>query len=102
MLTNIIAGGIRCVEIFCIENKAGNPQPPKANGVSEAEPRRCGDFTAFFQKNTHMFGIVCSIAPLPPVAAPMINNKFCYITLIGLGYITITESSTFLTFFDTR
>jgi len=57
LLKNVKAGGIRYVEILCIENKAGawgqSSQPLKADGVSGAEPRRCGDFTVclfFFQK----------------------------------------------------
>jgi len=27
--------------------------PPEANGVRGRSPRRCGDFTDFFFKNTH-------------------------------------------------
>jgi len=54
MLTNVKAGGMKCVETICIENKAGvwgqSSQPPEANGGLGLSPRRCGDLTAFFQK----------------------------------------------------
>jgi len=36
LLTNVKAGGIRCIKILCIINKTGiwsqSPQPPEANG----------------------------------------------------------------------
>jgi len=55
MLTNVTAGGIKCVEILCIENKVGvweqSPHPPEADRDSGAPlPRRCGNFRDFFQK----------------------------------------------------
>jgi len=54
MLTNVKAGGITCVKPLCIENKAGGlgaePQPPEANGGSEAKPPTLRRSNSFFRK----------------------------------------------------
>jgi len=54
MLTNVKTGGIKCIEIICIKNKAEilgqSLQPREANVESGAEPPT---LRAFFQKNTH-------------------------------------------------
>jgi len=50
MLTDVKVGGIRCIEILCVEQGS---EPSKADGGSGAEPRRYGDLTAFSKKNTN-------------------------------------------------
>jgi len=56
MLTDVKAGRIRRIKIFCIENNAGvcrqSPSFRKSMGV-----RRCGNFTAFSKKYAFL-GIV--------------------------------------------
>jgi len=52
MLTNVKLGGVRCVEILCIENKAGvcASSRRRPTGVWGRIPRRCGDVTALLPK----------------------------------------------------
>jgi len=62
MLTNIKAGGTRCIEILCIENKSlvwgQSPQSPEASGSLGADPPTLRRFYSSFTKNTHFLGII--------------------------------------------
>jgi len=52
MLTNVKAGEIRCIEILCIENKAGVWEQTRS--------RRCDEFTVFSKKKYAFLGILWS------------------------------------------
>jgi len=60
MLTNVKAGGIRCVEILCIENKAGESEPLEAKGEGGFGSPDATAILQLFLKNTHILGIIWS------------------------------------------
>jgi len=86
MLTNVLAGGIKCIEILCIETRAGvwaggrSPNPPEANGGSGAGPLRLRRFYRFFQKPW-------TRAPL--LLRPPLGAKAKTVHLLSLLYYSI-------------
>jgi len=58
MLTNVKAGGIRCAEILCIENKTGvwGRVPTRRRPMGVILRR----FYSFFEKSTYFLGVVWS------------------------------------------